>query len=203
MNHGALPHTEWDGHKYIPITFYDRMPLADVAADIREGDRLVRDVTGKAPKGFRAPHFGSFQSAEQIAFMHGLCGELGYTYASTTAPAIGLERGAVFMNKGIVELPLTGSWAEPNNIPDSWSNLTDRVNFTLDDRFCRLWEESLEAAYTENLPMLFCWYVDPAHVIDQKPFDRIIDVIVRSGIHSVTGTECAGLFHIDGQQDLK
>ncbi|MCL1915392.1 MAG: polysaccharide deacetylase family protein [Desulfovibrionaceae bacterium] len=194
INHGASPHTEWDGHKYIPITFYDRMPLAEVAADIREGDRLAREVTGKAPRGFRAPHFGSFQSLEQIDFMHGLCKELGYIYASTTMPAIGMERGAAFMNSGIVELPLTGSWREPLNIPDSWSKLTDRVNFTLGDDFSLLWEESLEAARAGNLPMLFCWYVDPAHVIDQQPFKRAIDAIARSGIRSVTGTECAKLF---------
>lgn len=190
INHGALPHTQWDGTKYIPATFYDAMSLHEVEADIREGDKIVREVTGKAPLGFRAPHFGCFQSTKQIDFMHSLCRELGYIYASTTMPAIGTERGPFFKNKSVLELPLSGSWQEPNNIPDSWSQLTDRINFTLGNRFYDLWADSLAEVATRKLPMLLAWYVDPAHVINQPSFEHAIQAIIQSGIRSVSGTEC-------------
>lgn len=193
LNHGARPHARWDGEKYVPVTFYGEMSLEEVAHDIREGDRMVREVTGKAPLGFRAPHFGCFQAPEQIAFMHQICGELGYVYASTTMPALGLEHGSWFHSQGICEIPLTGSWREPLNIPDSWSNLSDRRHFALDSRFAELWRESLNAVLQQRLPLILCWYVDPAHVIDQQAFDETMTLLCASGIRFVTGAECARL----------
>ncbi len=191
MNHGALPHTRWDGEKYVPATFYGEMALAEVERDIREGDRMVREVTGRAPFGFRAPHFGCFQTPEQIAFMHRICRTLGYAYTSTTIPALGLEHGSWFLNEGVCEIPLAGSWCEPLNIPDSWSNLSDRTHFTLGNRFTELWHESLEAVRRRWLPLILCWYVDPAHVIGQPPFEETVALLCKSGIRSVTGAECA------------
>lgn len=187
LNHGARPHARWDGEKYVPVTFYGEMSLEEVAHDIREGDRIVREVTGKAPLGFRAPHFGSFQAPEQIAFMHQICKELGYVYASTTVPAIGLAQGSWFDSHNVCELPLCGSWCEPLNILDSWSNLSDRVHFTLGPRFTELWRESLDAVLRLGLPVILCWYVDPAHVIGQRPFEDSVDILCESGIRSVTG----------------
>ena len=61
-----------------PVTFYDQMSAAEVEADIRRGHETVTKVMGEAPRGFRAPHFGSFQSPNQLALIYRVVRDLGY-----------------------------------------------------------------------------------------------------------------------------
>jgi hypothetical protein len=194
LNHGMLPHAAWNGSQYYGITFYDEMSLKEVEEDIREGDRVVREVTGQSPKGFRASHFGSFQKPEEVAFMHRICADLGYTYASTTLPRYALERGPAFLSKGLVELPVIGSWSEPHTILDSWNYLEDRVNYRLSETYFNLFEETLRMVRKKKLPLLLCWYADPCHVFEQKPFENAMKLITEYGIPSYTGSQCAALF---------
>ena len=194
FNHGMRPHAEWDGQKYVGRTFYNELTLQEVENDIREADTTLREVLGITPHGFRAPHFGCYQEQEQVAFMHAVCADLGYTYASTTIPAYALERGPAFISQNIVELPLLGSWNNPTSILDSWTYLADRVHYRLSEEYVTLFSETIAASTKQHVPLLLSLYVDPAHVLGQAPFMRMLDMVRELRIPSYTGKECAQFF---------
>lgn len=189
MNHGGLPHTEWREDRWVGITFYDSMSNEEVVADIRRGHEIVTAVTGRAPNGFRAPHFGCFRKPEQVALMHRTAAELGHGYCSTTLPELGLSNGPAFASHGLVEFPCFGSIRNPETILDSWTYLTDRVNYTLGDEYYTLFEETVNTMLDKRMPGVLTWYGDPCHVLDQAPFVRAIELLAGKSIVSVTGTE--------------
>lgn len=195
LNHGGRTHTEFRETRYWPVTFYDQLEPEDVVADIRLGDRLVRDITGSIPEGFRAPHFGSFQAAEQLDVIYRAVKDLGYSYCTTTIPATGLARGPVVNGgHGIVELPTTGSYRNPTTLLDSWTYLTDRHNYALGDEYYELFAETVERMTTEGMPGLLTYYADPSHVFGQKPFERALDVIAKYDVPSLLGRDAIRMF---------
>jgi hypothetical protein len=189
MNHGGLPHAEWREDRWVGRTFYDSMTAEAVAVDIRRGHEIVTAVTGVVPTGFRAPHFGCFQKPEQVALMHRTAAELGYGYCSTTLPAMGLAKGPAYLSQGIVEFPCFGSVRNPETILDSWTYLTDRVNYALGDDYYRLLEETVSTMLEHRMPGVLTWYADPAHVLDQAPFMRAIELMAKKEVTSVTGDQ--------------
>lgn len=199
FNHGMRPHAEWDGQKYIGVTFYNKLTPQEVENDIREADATLRKVLGVKPQGFRAPHFGCYQEPNQVAFMHAVCADLGYTYASTTMPSYALERGPAFISHNIVELPLLGSWNNPTSILDSWTYLEDRVHYRLSEEYFTLFSETIAASTKQRVPLLLSLYVDPAHVLGQTPFMRMLDMVFELHIPSYVGKECAKYFR--GRQE--
>ena len=185
MNHGHRPHAKWRGDRYYPITFYHRMGPDEVIADIRRGHETVTRIIGMSPRGFRAPHFGSFQAPEQLALIHSLAEELGYTYCSTTVPQYGLDQGPVVPCGRLHEIPLSGSARWPTLILDSWCHLEDRVTYRLSDTYYELLRETIDVLLPRGIPGLLSLYVDPAHVIGQAPFLKAMELLRARGIASV------------------
>lgn len=184
LNHGYRAHAEWRGDRHHPVTFYDQMSPAEVVADIRRGHDTATRVTGTPPRGFRAPHFGSFQAPEQLALLHGEAKRLGYAYCSTTVPQFGLDHGPL-VDCGIAEFPLTGSLRTPALILDSWCHLEDRANYRLADAYFDLLQETVDYMVDNRQPGLLSFYVDPAHVDGQTPFLNAVDHLRRRGVESV------------------
>jgi peptidoglycan/xylan/chitin deacetylase (PgdA/CDA1 family) len=191
MNHGALPHTDWRGDQWVGITFYDSMSPVKVEDDIRRGHAIVEEVIGRAPKGFRAPHFGCFQNPEQLELVHRLAEELGYDYCSTTMPSFGLKEGPVvpIPNHRVVEIPCFGSARNPETILDSWTYLADRKQYALGEMYEKLMVETVDAFTKQKLPVVFTWYADPCHVINQLPFMRSMEHLAKAGVVSVDGAD--------------
>lgn len=189
MNHGGLPHAEWREDRWVGISFYDTMTTEAVVADIRRGHEIVSTVTGVSPKGFRAPHFGCFQKPEQIELMHRTAASLGYGYCSTTIPALGLANGPAYPSFGVVEFPCFGSVRNPETILDSWTYLTDRVNYSLGDEYYLLLEETVNTMLDRGMPGVLTWYGDPCHVLDQAPFVRAVELLARKKVTSVMGQQ--------------
>jgi len=191
MNHGALPHTEWRGDQWVGITFYDSMSPVKVEDDIRRGHAIVQEVIGQPPKGFRAPHFGCFQKPHQLELVHRLAEDLGYDYCSTTLPSFGLSKGPVVAipNRRVVEISCFGSLRNPETILDSWTYLADRKQYALGEMYEKLMVETVEAFTKQKLPVVFTWYADPCHVINQLTFMRSMKHLAKAGVVSVAGAE--------------
>jgi peptidoglycan/xylan/chitin deacetylase (PgdA/CDA1 family) len=189
MNHGGLPHAEWKSDRWAGITFYNEMDDAAVAADIRRGHDIVSAVIGTPARGFRAPHFGSYQKPEQVALLHSTAARLGYSYCSTTIPAMALENGPAYLASGLVEIPCFGSARYPQTLLDSWTYLTDRKNYALGSEYYELFAETIHTMLERHIPGVLSWYADPCHVLDQAPFIRAIELAATKGIRSVTGSE--------------
>ncbi len=195
LNHGGRAHAEFRDDRYWPITFYEQLPADAVVADIELGDRITREVTGTAPEGFRAPHFGSFQSPEQLDLIYSTVRRLGYTYCSTTTPATALSHGPVVSGgHGIIELPTMGSYRNPTTLLDSWTYLTNRVHYTLGDEYYELFAETIERMQALRLPGLLTYYADPSHVAGQRPFERVLDVLAQHHVPSLHGRDAVRRF---------
>lgn len=175
LNHGALPHAEFRDDRYHALTFYNEMSEQQVVQDIADGHRIVTRVTGRAPRGFRAPHFGYFQKPEQRALVYRAARELGYAFCSDTLPSTGYDKGPIFDAGGLAEIPLSGSYADPYTILDSWNYLADVVNFRLREDYLALFAETVDFFTSRKLPAVLNYYVDPAHVIGSDTFMNAID----------------------------
>lgn len=186
LNHGALPHAEFRDGRYHALTFYNEMSDQQVVQDMTEGHRLVTEVTGSAPRGFRAPHFGYFQKPEQRALVYRVAREHRYAFCSDTLPATGYEKGPIFDVGGLVEIPLSGSYADPHTILDSWNYLADVVNFRLREDYLTLFSQTVDFFASRKLPALLNYYVDPAHVIGSDTFINAIDHAQDRGVRFVS-----------------
>ena len=124
MNHGWAEHTRLDRATkvYDSFLFYDRQPRDWVAEDIRRGHAAVTEIAGRAPRGFRTPHFGSFQKHEELAFLHGELARHGYRYSTSTVPFWGLRHGPVLKQFGLLEIPVSGTFERPLDILDTWTH---------------------------------------------------------------------------------
>lgn len=196
INHGERPHAQWHEDHYRSITFYNEMDEQEVMSDMRAGHHTVTEVIGRAPLGFRAPHFGCYQEPAQLALIHRTAAALGYRYCSGTLPSTALESGPVFpapAEPKVVEIPVFGSLRYPTTGLDSWTYLTDRKAYRLDDLYSELFEETMDFFLSEQLPGVLSYYVDPSHVVGQAAFDRVLAAIARAGVVSVTGEDLVRL----------
>lgn len=200
LNHGSRAHAELHDGQYRPVTFYERLSEAEVVADIEAGHNDVCQVIGAAPQGFRAPHFGSFQQPHQLDLVYRTLRRLGYTYASTTLPARALEEGPVIDEDGVVEIPTFGSYRHPQTLLDSWTYLTDRVQYVLGDEYGDLFVETVRTLTETGMPGLLVYYADPSHVYGQQPFARALDAIARYRVPSLLGREVVRRFRALGRR---
>jgi peptidoglycan/xylan/chitin deacetylase (PgdA/CDA1 family) len=171
LNHGHADHTVLgpDGRLTDDSLFYDQIGHARIRADVEAGDRDVREVLGISPRGFRTPHFGTFQRADQLRFLHGVLEELEYRYSSSTVPLWALRFGPSFLRLGLPEFPVTGRGSAPLEILDSWGY------FASPDRIATPAEYAAEAIESARLhlaygPGLLNLYADPSHVHDRPEF---------------------------------
>jgi peptidoglycan/xylan/chitin deacetylase (PgdA/CDA1 family) len=179
MNHGARSHAYWSNGRYWPMTFYDQLTSDEVKEDIRLGDQIVRGVIGCPPRGFRAPHFGSYQLPEQRSVMYGALKQLGYIFSSSTLPGFAFDAGPVSkIDETIYEIPLTGSWATPEVILDSWNYIISPFQPTITDEYFELFQETVQQIVKLNSPFVLNYYVDPAHVYRSESFYKALSLIL-------------------------
>lgn len=179
LNHGHRRHTYFDEseNRYRSCFFYDEQPLTVVEDDITAGDRAVRDILGVAPRGFRTPHFGSFQQPRQLRFLHRVLQRLGYRYSSSTSPFFGLRYGPLFDRFGLTEIPVSGGARRALTIIDSWSCFGDPAR-----------QLGAEDYRTEILGLarqldggsgILNYYADPSHIADQPVFFATMAELAR------------------------
>lgn len=171
INHGFRDHTYYDKARglYASCFFYDQLPLETVRDDIVQGDRNLRSTLGIEPKGFRAPHFGTFQKSAQLRFQHNVLKELGYSFSTSTLPLYAYRFGAAFRDFGVLELPLSGMGSMPLRILDSWSCFAAPERRFGPEDFLR--EGRLAGENFRSLGIgLLNFYADPSHIHDREEF---------------------------------
>lgn len=179
LNHGYRSHTYFDetAGAYASCFFYDEQTPETVEADIIGGDRMVAEIIGAKPRGFRTPHFGTFQSEQQLANLHGVLAHLDYDFSTSTAPPFGLRFGPLFERRGLWEIPVSGCGSRPWRILDSWGCFAapDRNQTPEDYR-----REALGmAARLGHGPGLLNFYADPSHILRQPVFFETVAELVK------------------------
>lgn len=171
INHGYREHTYFDTARsaYASCFFYDQQPLDTVREDIVQGDRNLRAILGFSPRGFRAPHFGTFQRPEQLRFQHSVLKELGYAFSTSTVPLYAFRFGPAFRDYGVLELPVSGMASRPLRILDSWTCFeAPRRRFEPRD-YAREGRQVAERFQSLGVGLLN-FYADPSHIHDRPEF---------------------------------
>lgn len=171
INHGYRDHTYFDNARgrYASCFFYDQLPLETVREDIVQGDRNLRATLGVAPKGFRAPHFGTFQKPAQLRFQHSVLQDLGYSFSTSTLPLYAYRFGPAFRDFGVWELPVSGMGSMPLRILDSWSCFAAPNRRFGPDDFVREGRQAGENFESLGIGLLN-FYADPSHIHDRDEF---------------------------------
>jgi hypothetical protein len=177
LNHGYRQHVSWDAGQncYSSLYFYDRLSYTEILEDIRLGDLAIRHILGRRARGFRTPHFGTFQRPSQLRLLHSILRRLGYQFSSSTTPYLGFRSGPVFSRFGLPEFPLSGMFTYPLRILDSWGcceapqrNMTMQ-NYLEESRRMTVALTSAGQAGIAN------FYVDPRHVEKEPLFIEAVE----------------------------
>ncbi len=185
INHGARPHAEWRDGRYWSITFYNEMDTEEVIKDIKNGHAICQNVLGCSPVGFRAPHFGYFQTPEQREVLYSILRELNYEYSTSTLPGYGLKHGPVVKENGIKELPLSGSYVDPFTILDSWNYVVSPSEPELKPQYGDLFMQTVDKLLELDVPGVLNYYVDPAHVFKGDVFYHAMEHLLQRGIETL------------------
>jgi len=176
INHGFIEHTYFDNDKgrYASCFFYDQISQDQVKEDIFAADACLRDVLGIVPKGFRTPHFGTYQKPEHLYYLHGLLKQLDYDFSTSTSPYFSFRYGPLATMNGLTEIPVSGMGSAPLAILDSWAcfaapdrSLTDEDYFLEAERAGKLYQAAGVGVLN--------YYADPSHVYDKPEFFRAIE----------------------------
>ena len=175
INHGYKQHTYFDksAGRHRSHFFYDELPLERVREDIVQGDVCLREILGVQTRGFRTPHFGTFQKPHQLRFLHSVLHDLGYIFSTSTVPLYAFRYGPVFRAFGAVELPVSGMASSPLNILDSWSCFMAPDRTMTPQDYLREGEAISELFKGFGVGLLN-FYADPIHIHDSDIFFKTI-----------------------------
>lgn len=185
INHGGLPHAEYRDGRYWSITFYHEMGDDGVRRDIEEGHALVSEVTGKTPIGFRAPHFGFYKKAEQLALQYSVLQTLGYQFSTSTIPACAIRKGPAYRCGDIWEIPLTGRANAPLSLLDSWSLIENPYTPVITNVYKERFINTVNLVARNRIPAVLNYYVDPAHIIKNGVFFDSVEYALGKGIKPI------------------
>lgn len=185
INHGALPHAERRGDRYWSVTFYNEMPPEEIRADILRGHQIVERVIGRAPKGFRAPHFGLLRQPQTLNVMRAACRELGYQFSTSAIPAAAFRFGPVWQINGVAEIPVSGSAARPLTILDSWSHILSPAQPAIQPSYGESFVQTVDFLLAHRVAGVLNYYIDPAHADKNEIFLEAVSHAARRGVPSL------------------
>ena len=184
INHGYATHCQlMEDGTYQSSFFYDTLSETSIVEDMARGDDAIRRVLGLAPRGFRTPHFGTFQAPEHLALLYRECCKLGYKFSSSTTPLYAIKNSPLMRSEGIVEIPVSGCYQWPGTILDSWSfRFAPGRKYGEEDyiRQLRLYQDLMAS----GVPFLLNIYADPSQVCDWDEFFDAISAFAKYNLKS-------------------
>jgi peptidoglycan/xylan/chitin deacetylase (PgdA/CDA1 family) len=186
INHGGAAHTEWRTGRYWSVNFYSQKTSHEVREDIRAGHQIFQDVLGYTPSGFRAPHFGHFQTDDALALIHDELKQLGtYIFCSSSLAYRTRVNGPVIQFNGMLEIPIIGTYQWPTRIFDSYGHLLSMENRRVNAKYASKWFESVIDIHKRNIPALLNYYSDPSHVAENNAYFEAIEEAKDLGVRFV------------------
>ncbi len=167
LNHGYRRHARFDpasGRKTSTF-FYDPARPDIWEDDVRRGHAAVAEIVGREPRGFRTPHFGSFQTPAALDRLWRLLASLGYRFSSSTGPLFAAMYGPVFRRHGVVEVPVGGCLDEPAQILDSWGLIAGGAGGR--ERLVRQLGD-YRKLMGDGVPIVLNMYLDPADIAGEE-----------------------------------
>jgi peptidoglycan/xylan/chitin deacetylase (PgdA/CDA1 family) len=184
INHGYVQHThvELPQRKYTSSFFYSNLSKSEIKQDISKGHAAICEYLGVRPKGFRTPHFGSYQKKSELRFLWKVLNELGYKFSSSTIPIEGIRKGPLIRGS-IFELPVTGCPSWPTKVLDSWNfgfapfRSVERADYI--DQI-----EKISQEIHSGRKIIINIYADPSQVYDWPEFFEALEKLAPYNISS-------------------
>ena len=173
LNHGYRQHCRINPGTgtYESDVFYNLLSPQDLQEDVTRGHAAVLKVTGRAPRGFRVPHFGTFQGRSQLRFLYDTLRTLGCEFSTSTVPLKGLLGGPVQQPEpGFYELPVSGCYDMPLAILDSFGFRYAPGRVVAEADYTRQFGRMLDFFDGGVRPGLLNYYADPSQVFDWPDF---------------------------------
>lgn len=179
LNHGGRAHTFFDENtgKHSSCFFYEQQTESDLESDVRLGHERVARVIGRIPRGWRTPHFGSYQEPAHFKFLYSLLRKLDYLYSSSAMPVAALRYGPHRNVGGLHEIALTGGYSTPLDNMDSWGYFMPDIG-----RGADAYVESCKrlSHVAAKYPILINIYADPCHIAGEEKFFDAIALLTKS-----------------------
>ncbi|MBI1954645.1 MAG: polysaccharide deacetylase [Proteobacteria bacterium] len=180
INHGGCEHTYFDKQhqRHASCFFYDQQTQKDLKKDVLLGHQTLQDVLGVTTKGWRTPHFGTFQKPEDLKFLYSILNELSYGFSTSTSPIMTYQHGPLFKKDGIIEIPITGMYSEPLNIMDTWAYFEAPDRTKSPSEYIK--EAHHLAHFASQHPVLINIYGDPSHIYGKSEFFDVMALLVKT-----------------------
>ena len=189
INHGYSKHVVGMSDGSVKSTlFYHELSTARIEVEIEKNHECLKRVLGTETKGFRVPHFGTFQNPEHFKLIYEILSRLGYKY-DTSATAYSFQKQRLWKNPfSLSEFPLSGYVGAPLSVFDSWGFMkAPNRKMQSKDFFPRL-KETFDLCIKIGSPIFYNIYVDPSHVTGFLGFEDCLKYIVNKRQHFWTGT---------------
>ena len=189
LNHGYSEHTDLraDG-SYESTLYYNDLTAKEVASEVGRCDEVLRGLLGANCAGFRVPHFGTFQSPDQVRTVHEVISRLGYHYSTSTTAAAARRAGVFGSGHGVVELPIASPVRNPGTAFDSWTLVKSRGASYEAGTLLQAWKRLLRETRRARRPVFVSVYFDPAHLAALPEFESCLDELAMLGRDVWTGT---------------
>ena len=183
INHGGGAHTDFRDGRYWSVNFYNNQSKESVISDIRLGHNIFFDTFGEEARGFRAPHFGHFQERHQLETIYQTLRDLGtYDFSTTTTAKTAKKHGPIVEEKGILEIPIVGTYQWPTRIFDSWGHIADKRIRRVTDQYAKGLLNSVLTCAEKNIPAILNYYADPSHVVENDDYFSVLKRLKEAGI---------------------
>lgn len=187
LNHGYKQHCELreDTGIYESSYFYDQLTHEQIHEDIKRGHETIISIFDKAPKGFRTPHFGSYQKDKDLEFLYKILIDFDYQFSSSTMPIKSFTSGPFYeIVKNFWEIPLTGCYDAPFAVFDSYTFRFDPVGKRKQGDYAAQFHAIVNSYINNNRPGLVNIYADPSQVYDWDEFFDCMKYVAKYSIDS-------------------
>lgn len=186
INHGHYKHSRLldDGETYESWNFYDQISRSEMEDDVLRGHDTLTAFLGKEPTGFRSPHFGSFQTDQELADLYRVLNKKNYRFSTSTVPVKALENAAIYQTGSLTEIPVGGGYEFPLTILDSYSfRYSETFKYGPSD-YIRQIKRFAEWFASEKKPYLLNLYADPSQVYDWDEFFEAMKLLAPFNLGS-------------------
>jgi len=189
LNHGYSEHTALrvDG-SYESTLYYNDLTSEEIASEIGRCDEVLRDLLDVGCVGFRVPHFGTFQSPDQVRMVHEIISRLGYRYSTSTTAAAARRAGVFGLGHGVAELPIAAPVRNLGAAFDSWTLVKAQGPSYVAGTLLRAWKRLLRETRRARHPVFVSVYFDPAHLAALPEFESCLDELATVDSDVWTGT---------------
>lgn len=172
--HEILNHTYThpNNEELNPQQKFNELSIEQQKEEIKECHKICEIILEYKPIGFRTPHFGDLHTNS----VYDILKEFRYKYSSSTIAVKTPNFGLPYLEREILEFPVSGCPKHPFGVFDTWHSFrAPRATHRDEEEFYGLFKELIEIGIETN--SFINVYFDPQDVIKLKNFENLLENI--------------------------